>query len=240
MGSFILGLLRKEQRMRHVLSANPMGSARSVSSAQDKHVSAPRQKIRHFDPTAFPALLTSGTAIALTRPSMFYTFRFARSLLAAASIGLFVGACTTVDPSRLSQQERAAIADSIKHIVVAAYDLTKPDVVGSMMSLYPTTGRVISASVGSVTTNRRDLQAQIASFWERVGKNMKSPKWEWTSMNFDILSRTSAVMTATYRVPHLTPTGQPHVIGGAWTAVFQLQSGRWVIVQEHLSDSPTP
>ena len=43
-----------------------------------------------------------------------------------------------------------------------------------------------------------------------------------------------------YRVPHLTPMGQPHVIGGAWTAVFRLQDGRWVIVQEHLSDSPTP
>jgi hypothetical protein len=108
------------------------------------------------------------------------------------------------------------------------------------MSLYPTTGRIVSASSGSVTTTRRELEDQIKSFWERVGKNMQSPKWEWTSMNFDVLSRTSAVMTATYRVPHLTPMGQPHVIGGAWTAVFQLRNGRWVVVQEHLSDSPTP
>jgi hypothetical protein len=27
-----------------------------------------------------------------------------------------------------------------------------------------------------------------------------------------------------------------HVIGGAWTAVFQKRGGRWVIIQEHLSD----
>jgi hypothetical protein len=27
-----------------------------------------------------------------------------------------------------------------------------------------------------------------------------------------------------------------HVIGGAWTAVFQKRGGRWVVIQEHLSD----
>jgi hypothetical protein len=27
-----------------------------------------------------------------------------------------------------------------------------------------------------------------------------------------------------------------HVIGGAWTAVFQKRAGKWVIIQEHLSD----
>lgn len=170
---------------------------------------------------------------------MIYSSSLIRSAFATALIGLST-ACANADPSGLSKTERTAIADSIKHTVIAAYDLKKPDVVGSMMSLYPKSGRVISAAAGGVTTNRRDLQAQIASFWERVGKNMQSPKWEWTSMNFDVLSKTSAVMTATYRVPHFTPMGQPHVIGGAWTAVFQLQNGRWVIVQEHLSDSPTP
>jgi hypothetical protein len=28
------------------------------------------------------------------------------------------------------------------------------------------------------------------------------------------------------------------VIGGAWTAVFRREGSRWVIVQEHLSDTP--
>jgi ketosteroid isomerase-like protein len=59
-------------------------------------------------------------------------------------------------------------------------------------------------------------------------------------MRVDVLSPTSAVMTATYRVPHLTPAGQPHVIGGAWTAAFAKRAGEWVIVHEHLSDSPAP
>jgi hypothetical protein len=53
-----------------------------------------------------------------------------------------------------------------------------------------------------------------------------------------VLSPDAAVMTATYRVPHLTPRNQPHVIAGAWTAVFVRRDGRWMIVQEHLSDVP--
>lgn len=45
-------------------------------------------------------------------------------------------------------------------------------------------------------------------------------------------------MTASYRVPHLNPMNMPHTIAGAWTAVFVKRGGRWVIVQEHLSDAP--
>lgn len=169
---------------------------------------------------------------------MSYTSRSLSSGFAAILIA--VAACSRGDGPDLSPAERTVIADSVKRTVVSAYDLSRPDVVAGMMSLYPATGPVISAASGGATKTRAELEAQIRSFWDRVGKNMQSPKWEWTSMDFNVLSKTSAVMTATYRVPHLTPMGQPHVIGGAWTAVFQLQNGRWVIVQEHLSDSPTP
>ena len=29
-------------------------------------------------------------------------------------------------------------------------------------------------------------------------------------------------------------------IGGAWTAAFVNRGGRWVVIQEHLSDAPQP
>ncbi|HJP85628.1 MAG TPA: nuclear transport factor 2 family protein [Gemmatimonadaceae bacterium] len=132
--------------------------------------------------------------------------------------------------------ERKAIADSLKKLVVNAYDLSKPEPVKRLMSLYPDSGRVISASGGVITTTRQQLEQGIEAFWHYVGQNMKNPKWEWTSMNVDVLAPDAAVMTSTYRVPHLTPTGMNHVIGGAWTAVFQKRGGRWVIIQEHLSD----
>ena len=37
----------------------------------------------------------------------------------------------------------------------------------------------------------------------------------------------------------IAPTGNPHVIRGAWTAVFRRIGGRWVIVMEHLSTPPS-
>jgi ketosteroid isomerase-like protein len=139
----------------------------------------------------------------------------------------------------MSAGEEKVIADSLKRLVVAAYDLSQPDPVKSLMSLYPDSGRVISASGGVMTTTRPELERGIKAFWNFVGRNMKQPRWEWTSMNVDVLAPDAAVMTSTYRIPHLTPTGTTHVIGGAWTAVFQKRGGRWVIIQEHLSDAPS-
>ena len=152
----------------------------------------------------------------------------------------FALACGQGRETGLSDEERREIATAIEQRVKSAYDLRSGDVLKGMLSLYPEDGPVYSASGGSVTTTRDSLEAAIRQFWNYVGRNMRDPKWEWTTMRVDVLSRTSAVMTTTYRVPHLTPAGAPHVIGGAWTAVFARKNGEWVIVHEHLSDSPNP
>ena len=159
---------------------------------------------------------------------------------------LFLGALTCVLACRpdtdaaLAPAEREAIAAVIEQRVKTAYDLGSEDVLAGMLSLYPREGPVYSASGGRVTTTRDSLESAVRQFWNYVGRNMRDPKWEWTMMRVDVLSPASAVMTATYRVPHQTPAGQPHVIGGAWTAAFVKRAGEWVIVHEHLSDSPAP
>jgi hypothetical protein len=134
--------------------------------------------------------------------------------------------------------QRTAIERTIRDEVTAAYDLSKPNVPANLMSLYAPTGRIVSASGGRVTTSRDSLRQGIDAFWNNVGVNMRNPRWEWTSMYIDVLAPNAAVMTATYRIPHIQPNGMQHVIGGAWTAAFQLRAGKWVIVQEHLSDNP--
>lgn len=159
--------------------------------------------------------------------------------LAAFTAAILAIACDRSTRDTPDSRERAVIADSLKHLVTNAYDLSKPDVVARLMSLYPTQGPVISANTGSATTTRAALQTQIETFWRYVGSNMRNPKWEWTSMHIDVLSRDAAVMTATYQIPHLNPHNMPHVIGGAWTAVFVRRGGKWVIIQEHLSDAPS-
>lgn len=150
-----------------------------------------------------------------------------------------VAACGPTERADMLPAQRAAIADTLKGLITNAYDLTKPgDPVQRLMSLYPPSGPVISASGGQVSTSRDTLEAGIRAFWNNVGKNMRDPKWIWGPMRIDVLAPDAAVVTTTYSVPHLTPAGQPHVIAGAWTAVFQRKGGRWVIVQEHLSDTP--
>jgi Domain of unknown function (DUF4440) len=158
-------------------------------------------------------------------------------LVAATSFSLITTfACSPQSAADMSGADKKAIADSLKRLVVNAYDLSKPNPVQNLMSLYPDSGRVISASGGVITTTRPQLEEGIKAFWTYVGQNMRNPRWQWTSMNVDVLAPDAAVMTSTYRVPHLTPMGMNHVIGGAWTAVFQKRGGRWVIIQEHLSD----
>lgn len=164
--------------------------------------------------------------------------------MATLSLALLVaslGACRPAPApaaahTSLSDAEREAIADTIRSRITTAANLSAKDVVASLMSLYPDSGRVVSASAGRLTTSRDSLALDIASFWRNIGQNMRQPRWEWGPMYVDVLAPDAAVLTATYRIPHITPQGHPHTVGGAWTAVFQRRGGKWVIIQEHLSD----
>ncbi len=158
--------------------------------------------------------------------------------LAIALVALPGAGCSTTRDAELTQSEKTAIADSLKKLVVSAYDLSKPDPVASLMSLYPDDS-LVSASAGSVVRTRAQLEEQVRTFWTYVGSNMQKPRWEWTSMTIDVLSPDAAAMTSTYQIPHTTPQGRLHLLGGAWTAIFARRGGRWVIVQEHLSDAPS-
>jgi len=138
----------------------------------------------------------------------------------------------------MSSADSAAIARQISNQVRSAYDLATPNVEQRMLALYPTAGRVVSAAAGNVVTSRDSVEAGVRYFWRQVGSNMRDPVWMWDQMVVDVLAPNAAVMTARYHIPHKTPKGEPHILGGAWTAVFERQGDRWVIVQEHLSDLP--
>ena len=138
----------------------------------------------------------------------------------------------------LSGADTAAIRTEVEQALREAYDLSKPAPLERMLALYPASGRVVSANAGNVITSIDSVGNGIRAFWHYVGVNMRNPKWEWTNVYVDVLSRDAAVVTGTYRIPHLNPNNQPHVLGGAMTMVFRRQGGRWVVIQEHLSDTP--
>jgi hypothetical protein len=139
----------------------------------------------------------------------------------------------------LSSEERERVRGEVETALRAAYDLSKPEVSARMLALYPDTGRVVSASGGRVMANRDSVVSGIRYFWENVGVNMREPRWAWGSFHTEVLARDAAVVTATYSIPHRNPRNELHVLGGAMTVVFQKRGGNWVIIQEHLSDSPS-
>lgn len=146
------------------------------------------------------------------------------------------GGCAA--PSTRGAAGDAALADTLKARIEDAYDFSRPGVVDRMNALYPDTGRVISASGGQVIASADSLRAGIAAFWQNVGRNMREARWEWGEVHVDRLSADAAVLTATWSIPHIAPTGNPHTIRGAWTAVFRRIGGKWMIVVEHLSVPP--
>ncbi len=98
---------------------------------------------------------------------------------------------------------------------------------------------MISVSGGNVITSPDSLRAGIAAFWRNTGQNMREAKWVWGDVYLDRLGPDAAVLTGTWTIPHIAPTGRPHVLRGAWTALFRRIGGRWMIVTEHLSSPPS-
>lgn len=171
------------------------------------------------------------------RPSLRRAFARALAVGVAAVATLpALTACT--DPLRVSAADRRAIADTLSALVTNAYDFSRPDPAKRLLSLYPDSGRVISAVAGRVTTTRDTLAVEIAGFWQRVGRNMQNPRFVLGSTYVDVITRDAAVLTLVYSIPHTTPQGTPHTVSGAWTMFWRRENGRWRIVQEHLSDTP--
>jgi hypothetical protein len=156
----------------------------------------------------------------------------------AILVAAIMAAGCSGDASTVSTIQRIAAQRAIRAEVVSAYDFSKPNVPDNLMALYPPTGPIISASGGRITTSRDSIRTGIQAFWANVGRNMQNAHVEWTAMHIDLLAPGVAAMTATYRIPHRQPNGLPHVIGGAWTAVFALRDGHWYVIEEHLSDDP--
>jgi len=156
-----------------------------------------------------------------------------RPLLCFAALS---GGCGA--PPAPGRTDDLALADTLRARIEDAYDFSRPGVVERMNALYPDTGRVISASGGQVIASADSLRAGIADFWQSTGRNMREAKWVWGEVHVDRLSDDAAVLTATWSIPHIAPTGNPHTIRGAWTAVFRRLGGKWMIAVEHLSVPP--
>jgi ketosteroid isomerase-like protein len=156
----------------------------------------------------------------------------------SAPVLLLVLICGCAAPAPAIGTTDVALRDTLEARIAEAYDFGRPGAVERMNSLYPDTGRVLSASGGRILASGDSVRAGIATFWQNVGQNMRQARWVWGEVYVDRLGPDAAVLTGTWSIPHIAPTGHPHTIQGAWTAVFRRMSGKWMIVAEHLSTSP--
>ena len=150
-----------------------------------------------------------------------------------------LAACTGTGPAPDTARNDTALADTLKARIAEAYDFSRPGVPERMSALYPDSGLVPSASGGQIIPSADSLRAGIAAFWQNAGQNMRDAKWVWGDVYVQRLGPDAAVLTGTWSIPHIAPNDQPHVIKGAWTAVFRRLDGKWMIVAEHLSTPPT-
>lgn len=189
------------------------------------------EKSRRQRPIPHPVVMTATPSSRLAPTSWCTALRWPWLLLL-----LVTTACA--DQSQVSASARRTIADSLSGLITRAYDFSAPGAADRLLALYPDSGRVISGVAGHVTTTRDTLAGEIRGFWERVGQNMRAPQFVLGSTYVDVITRDAVVMTLTYSIPHTTPRNTPHTVSGAWTMLWRNQNGRWMIVQEHLSDTP--
>ena len=134
--------------------------------------------------------------------------------------------------------DSAALADTLAGLIARAYDFDTPGTLDRMIDLYSADERVVSSSGGELAVSIDEVRTGVVRFWEQAGQNMREARWTWEEVHVERLSEDAAVLTGTWSIPHLAPDGQPHVVAGAWTAVFRRIGGEWKIVHEHLSAAP--
>lgn len=193
--------------------------------------SAVPPRLRRLFPTPLFAVRRPRVAPFPTLPRLLIALALAAACRAASDDGRASDAAG-------SSGRDAALADTLGRLITDAYDFSRPGVEKRLLGLYAPGAFVVSAAAGRVTTSRAALAQQIAGFWSRVGQNMREPHFVVRERYATALGPDAAALTLTYAIPHQTPEDRPHTLAGAWTAVFQRRGGRWVIVQEHLSDLP--
>ena len=162
---------------------------------------------------------------------MWCSTRWGRS--ACAVLAALLGACA--GPDTRPDVDRMALTDTLTALIESAYDFETPGTLERMNALYASSEGVVSASGGRITVSADSVRQGVARFWESAGQNMRNARWVWGQVYVEPLGSEGGVLTSTWSIPHIAPDGQPHVIEGAWPAVFQRLDGDWKIVHEHLS-----
>jgi uncharacterized protein (TIGR02246 family) len=148
-----------------------------------------------------------------------------RPALAALSLAL-LASCQPAG-TRLTDAQRAAVADTVRQLTERVLDLTGD--ADAWMDLFAT-GPEFKYVQNGVILSRDDLAEEMETFLGVCAEQ----SWAWDDMHVVVLGPEAAVVTAIYHGAFTDTAGQRFIFDRAVvTYVYSYRDGAWKIVQAH-------
>jgi hypothetical protein len=153
----------------------------------------------------------------------------------AGAAALALAACTKPP---LTEQQKAALADSVTQYVAGPFSATfEHPSVEKNMSLYAPGNDILVADFGTIYAGRDSVTAINRRYWSQP---KVSAHFAFASPAVAVLSRDAAVYTAMVTGALKDSAGVETPMKFAWTGVFVRVGGDWKIQVEHSSFPPAP
>ena len=159
------------------------------------------------------------------------------AIFAALSLAA-VGGCASPSHPPFPEDQRAAIADTIRLLGQGRMDAANRRDGAAIMTYYADDPELVWAEEGDIYTSRGWIAEEVVAHYARL----REMHGTWDSMRVAVLSPNAAVLTATYRATSTNTTGETRSSRGARTLVFSRVDGVWRIIHTHESHltPPTP
>jgi hypothetical protein len=147
--------------------------------------------------------------------------------------GALCAGCQASAPPRLSDAERAALADSVKQRVTALFSGLAHPVPDSILAMYDTAGLVWGRSGTLLSYD------SVASGVRHTWQNGASALLGTSDVTVRLLGRNSALYSGILSGVFHSSAGENRPVRAAVTLVLQREGGQWRIVGGHESVPPS-
>lgn len=157
--------------------------------------------------------------------------RFSAASFASAAA---LAGCQPTAPSAMSQAERSAVEDSIRHLAATFIEADSQRDADRVMSLFTDSSDVTIVSDGLLRPSRESFAEALTALYDSV-RNLEIIEDE---ARITVLGPDAAVLTAVYRYSRADTTGRTSEGQAALTYVCARRDGKWQIIHYHFSTAP--
>ncbi len=133
----------------------------------------------------------------------------------------------------LAEGDRAAIADTVRRMVMVLFDAANHRDAGRFVSLYATDADVHPVENGAIHPSLESFRAGVDSFYQAIAALDAKPGGEIRTM---VLAPDAAATQVPLTFTVTTKSGKQVLGQGVYTALFQKRGGVWKIVRSHESE----